>query len=258
MGMISNAEIIEFVEQNISVFHDRQLEVLKELQLRSVLERKNPYLFRAKNLVIASDLVKYITDAFLVSREETNFGEFLERFAIFVCGKVYGGWKSSNVGMDLEFEKDGQYHIVSIKSGPNWGNSDQINRMSTNFYNLTQTLRASNPGIQVIAVNGCCYGKDARPEKKGRVKDENGRVIDTVPYLKLCGQRFWTYISGLESLYTDIVEPLGHRAKEKNEIFQHAYGSIINRFTQEFIAEFCYPDGAIRWDELVRLSSGKE
>jgi len=257
MGTISNAEITQFVEQNISVYHDKQLKELESLQLRSVLGRKNPYLFRAKNLVIASDIVRYITDAFLVSREETNFGEFLEQLAIFVCSQVYGGWKSKNVGMDLEFDKDGEHHIISIKSGPKWGNSDQINKMSINFHNLTQTLRATNPALPVISVNGCGYGKDSRPEKIGKLRNEQGQVIGEVPYLKLCGQRFWTYISGVDSLYTDIVEPLGHRAKEKNAAFQQVHGNIINRFTQEFISEFCNPDGAIKWDVLVKLSSGK-
>jgi len=257
MRTISNSEIAQFVEQNIGIFHDKQLEELQKLKLHAVLRRKNPYLFRAKNLVIASDVVKYITDAFLVSREETNFGEFLERLAIFVCSSVYGGWKSGNVGMDLEFEKDGQYHIVSIKSGPNWGNSDQINKMTINFHNLTQTLRAKNPALDIVSVNGCCYGRDSRPNKVGKLKDERGKIIGQVPYLKLCGQRFWTYISTIESLYTDIVEPLGHRAKQKNETFQQAYGSIINRFTQEFIADFCHQDGTIEWDKLVRLSSEK-
>jgi hypothetical protein len=257
MGTISNVEIADFVEQNIGIFHDKQLEELQKLQLRAILGRKNPYIFRAKNLVIASDIVKYITDAFLVSREETNFGDFLERLAIFVCSKVYGGWKSANIGIDLEFEKEGQYHIVSIKSGPNWGNSDQINKMAINFHNLTRNLFTENPTLHVVALNGCCYGKDSCPKKEGKLRNEQGEVIGKVPYLKLCGQRFWTYISGIDSLYTDIVEPLGHRAKEKNEIFQQAYGNIINRFTQEFISEFCYENGGIKWADLVKLSSGK-
>lgn len=257
MGTITNVEIAEFVEENIGIFHDKQLEELQKLELHAILKRKNPYLFRAKHLVIASDVVRYITDAFLVSREETNFGKFLEQLAIFVCGRVYGGWKSANVGMDLEFEKDGKHHIVSIKSGPHWGNSDQITNMSANFHKLIQALRTQNPALQVVAINGCCYGKDARPNKVKRLKGEQGEIIGEVPYLKLCGQQFWAYISGIESLYTDIVEPLGYRAKQKNDAFQLAYGNIINRFTQEFISEFCEPDGAIKWDVLVKLSSGK-
>ena len=67
------------------------------------------------------------------SQEETLFGSFLEGVAIFVCGKTFDGFKSKRVGLDLEFMRDGRYYIVSIKSGPKWANSDQINRMKTNF-----------------------------------------------------------------------------------------------------------------------------
>ena len=31
-------------------------------------------------------------------------------------------------GIDLEFDKDGVRYIVTIKSGPNWGNSSQIGK----------------------------------------------------------------------------------------------------------------------------------
>ncbi|MCB1935052.1 MAG: hypothetical protein KDF59_03835 [Nitrosomonas sp.] len=31
---------------------------------------------------------------------------------------------------------------------------------------------------------------------------------------KYCGQQFWEFISGTSNLYTDIIEPLGHEAKE--------------------------------------------
>jgi hypothetical protein len=146
--------------------------------------------------------------------------------------------------MDLEFEKEGVYYIVSIKSGPHWGNSDQINRMKQNFAALRERLLERNPALSVVAVNGCCYGRNSKPDKG--------------TYQKLCGQEFWTLISGMESLYTDIVEPLGHRAKEKNDAFLAEYEKIVNRFTLEFIATFCDSDGAIRWDEVVRLSSGKQ
>ena len=80
---ITYEEIAAFVENNISLFHEKQIEELKKLSLVKVLSRKNPYLFRAKNLNIAGELVKYLLDAFLISQEETNFGDFLERLAIF-------------------------------------------------------------------------------------------------------------------------------------------------------------------------------
>lgn len=244
MDTISTEEIAKSVEDNIQLFHEKQLDKLKRLKLLNVLSRKNPYLFRAKHLIVATDLVKYLLDAFLVSQEETNFGVFLEELAIFICSRVYGGAKSKNTGMDLEFEKEGIFYIVSIKSGPNWGNSDQINRMKQNFQTLRERLVENGGRVNIIAVNGCCYGRDDNPDKG--------------TYLKLCGQRFWTLISGIETLYTDIIEPLGHKAKEKNESFAEEYGKLINRFTHDFMTQFCDANGAILWDEVVKLSSAEQ
>jgi hypothetical protein len=90
-----------------------------------------------------------------------------------------------------------------------------------------------------VAVNGCCYGRDDSPDKGD--------------YLKLCGQRFWEFISGDEHLYTEIIDPLGHKAKEKNEKFFIEYTKVINRFTLEFSKEYCSRDGAILWNKLVQL-----
>ena len=98
--------------------------------------------------------------------------------------------------------------------------------------------------MNVIAVNGCCYGKN--------------RVPDKGDYLKLCGQEFWSFISGNDNLYTDIIEPLGHKAKEKNNLFTQEYARVINQFTLEFITTFCDSKGNIRWEEIVRFNARKE
>ena len=243
MGNISKNEIIRFIEPNIQQFHTRRLGNLLALQLKKILSRKNPYLFKAKNQNTAHDLVKAILDAHLSSQEEGIFGGFLEELAVFICGRVYRGKKSSAEGIDLEFEKDGTSYLVSIKSGPNWGNSRQIARMKDDFKRAKRIRGTNTKGIRAVAMNGCCYGKDDNPDKGD--------------YLKFCGQRFWEFISGDENLYTDIIEPLGHKAKEKNDQFQVEYAKVINKFTLEFSKEYCAPDGSILWNNLVRFNSGK-
>ena len=142
MGKVSRADIAGFIEPNIKSYHKRRLEKLLKLKLKlsNVLQRKNPYLFRAKSLDTAHDLVKSILDAFLSSQEEGIFGDFLEELAIFICGKKYNGKKSSSEGIDLEFESDGNRYIVSIKSGPNWGNSAQIKKMRDHFRRAKKIL----------------------------------------------------------------------------------------------------------------------
>ena len=158
-------EVFQYVEENIDDFHSRKLQSLNKLKLRNVLKRKNPYLFKAKN-VVPQDLTKGILDAHLSSQEETIFGEFLEGLAIFVCNKVWDGRKSSAEGIDLEFERDGNHYIVSVKSGPNWGNSSQIKRMKNNFKKAKRILRTSGAKTpHIVAINGCCYGRNKSQDK---------------------------------------------------------------------------------------------
>lgn len=217
---------------------------MKKLKLKDVLKRKNPYLFKVKNIITAGDFVKTILDAFLSSQEESLFGGFLEELAIYTCNHVYNGNKSSSEGIDLEFVKDNAKYIVAIKSGPNWGNSSQIKRMIDNFKKAKRILGTNtSASSNVIAVNGCCYGKD--------------NAIDKGDYLKLCGQRFWAFVSGNENLYTELIEPLGHNAKEKNEQFVEEYSKVINKFSHEFIEMFCDLTGAILWEKVIQFNSGK-
>ena len=57
-------------------------------------------------------------------------------------------------------------------------------------------------------------------------------------------------------MYKEIIEPLGHKAKERNEQFAEAYARMINRFTIEFGKRFCKENGAIDWAKLVEFNSG--
>ncbi len=243
MKQLNLSDAVKFVETHIGAFHQRRADSLQRLKLTDILKRKNPYLFRAKNILTAQDLVKSLLDAHLSSQEEAIFGEFLEQLAIFVCGKTLGGRKSSAEGIDLEFTKDGVAYIVSIKSGPNWGNSSQVKKMAESFKKAQKILRSSNPRLNVQAVNGCCYGRESHPNKGD--------------YWKLCGQEFWEFISGNSRLYLEIIEPLGHKAKERNEEFEREYGRILNVFSNEFYRLFC-KDGKINWEALVKFNSGRK
>ncbi len=242
-NLLKIEDITNYVEQNIDKFHAKRLEKLENLNFVKVLKRKNPYLYKAKNILYAQDFVKNLLDAFLQSQEETLFGDFIEGVAIFVCKKVFNGYKSKKLeGIDLEFVKDGIVYIVEIKSGPNWGNSSQIKKMKDNFESAKNILKSEDNDLEVIAINGCCYGIENQPNKGS--------------YFKYCGQEFWQLISNNENLYIDIIEPLGYKAKEKNEEFSFAYAKIVNKFTLQFIQDFCN-DGSINWQKIVELNSKK-
>ena len=40
-----------YVEQNIGGFHKSRLDSLRKLKLEDILKRKNPYLYKAKNIL---------------------------------------------------------------------------------------------------------------------------------------------------------------------------------------------------------------
>ena len=235
------SDIESFIDKRINIFFEEILNLIRNLTLSDILININPYLVFIKSSLIVGELIKNSINHFLLSQEETIFGNFMEDLAIFVCNKVYGAKKSELTGIDLEFERDGIIYIVEIKAGWNWGNSSQIKQMKINFNNAKNLLEKQT-GKQVIAVNGCCFGKL--------------RKIDKGAYLKLCGQRFWELISGNEQLYIDIIEPIGHKAREKNEEFINEYSRILNIFTLEFSKEFC-DDGFINWEKLLQFNSGK-
>ncbi|GMT42583.1 MAG: hypothetical protein IEMM0002_0994 [bacterium] len=241
MKEVDLVEIKEFVNSNINSFHQNKIKSLAGLNLDNILRKKNPYLFKAKNVTLASELIQGILDAYLSSSEEKLFGDFLEDLAIFIAHKTCGGRKSAATGIDLEFNRQNIHYLVSIKSGPNWGNSGQQNKQEEDFKTAQKVLKQSNHTKNVQTVLGICYG---------RVKTSFVRG-----YLKVVGQNFWYFISGNENLYTGIIEPLGYKSKKHNDKFKKERNGITNLFTEEFFKKFC-DNGKISWGKLVKFNSG--
>lgn len=241
MKTISLEEVREFVNHHIGEFHESRISRVRTIKLKDVLQKKNPYLFRAKNILTAQRLIESLLQAYLSSSEEELFGEFLEELAIFIAGKALNGRKSPGTGIDLEFTKDGVVYLLSIKSGVNWGNSSQYAALRDRFKKAVQVLKQSKSVKSVQPVLASCYGKR--------------KTVNNGDYLRICGQEFWYFISGNKNLYTDIIEPLGHQAKQHNQHYEEELAAVINKFTADFSKEFC-EDGRIDWNKLVHFNSG--
>lgn len=233
-----------YVAENIHTFHEARLNKLNTLKLMNLLKKKNPYLYRAQNLNTPQAVVEALASAFMVSAEETMFGDWLEQLAIFVAHKVYGGYKSTSEGIDLEMDRDGIHYVVSVKSGPNWSNSSSMKKLLDNFARAKRVYRTSGNKLPCEAVEGCCYGSDRKPDKTS--------------HLKLCGERFWAFISGSTTMYCDIIEPIGTDARKHNEDYARQYAKMITRFTKDFANSYCNSDGSIDWEKIVKLNSGIE
>lgn len=236
----------------IGPFYKTRLDSLHSAKLTTIFKRKNPYLFKAKNIETAGDLAKNVLDAFLSSQEETIFGDLLENLAVHICRQVFSGRKAEEGryrSVDLIFERDKKIYIVSIKSGPNWGNSDQVNAMRRNFKKARQIIRTELGKKDIVSVNGCMYGRDNQPHK---VNKRNPGLS----YYKICGQPFWELISGDKELYKTIIQPLDKEAKKRDKIFKGLYVKKVNEMTRDIVNHFC-TDNVLDWDKIVEYVSKK-
>lgn len=187
--------------------------------------------------------MKGIVDAFLISQEETMFGNLLEGFAIYVSSVLDGGRKSDLKSVDLEFQREGVYYIVGIRSGTNRANSDQVNRMRDNFKAARPILQERGIMGEIVAINGCIYGKDCHPFKQ-HADPENS-------YYKYAGQVFWHFISGDDNLCREIIAPIDKEARQKDETFKKAYAAKVNEMTQDCTSSFMTADNQIDWLKLI-------
>lgn len=252
MKKLNYEKLNTFITSDVIVpFYQIRLERLTSAKLSDIARRKNPYLFKAKNIETAGDLAKGILDAFLSSQEETIFGDLMESLAIHICSRVFGGKKAEQGtyrSVDLIFERDSRTYIVGIKSGPNWGNSDQVSIMRRNFKKAKILMKAGAGKKDLVSVNGCMYGKDNVPHKVSKDPD--------LSYYKICGQAFWELVSGDDQLYKKLIQPLDKEAKKRDEEFKKLYVNKINEMTKDVVDLF-YTKSNLDWDKIIEYVSKK-
>ena len=239
---IDLAQLREFIHDELHRFQESKLNKLNGLDLVKIIKRKNPYLYRYKNFGALEDLVKALVDATLSSSDETLFGVILERVAIKVCEQSFGGRKSMVEGIDLEFDRDNIRYIVSIKSGPNWGNSDQKKRMKQHFTQAHRIFQQGGYSQLVRAIEGCCYGQTSRMFNQG-------------DYQKLCGREFWQLISGNRAMYQVVLDLIAEASKDNGRTYKCEYDMTIMRITEELSSIYMDFNGDIDWSKILEKNS---
>lgn len=230
-------ELEALIAKCLHDFYNRRTKRIQELKLKEFLGKKNPYLYRAIGTEKASEIVEDILRAFISSSDEGIFGDaFFEPIAKLASIGVV----SPSEGIDIAIETKDRYTAIAVKSGTNWGNKDQLKKQNENFIALQDRLFKIHKQFDPVIGHG--YGR-----KKGKPK---GKI-----YRNVSGQAFWTEITGDPDFYLKLIrlmkdEPQKHKVKYKK-----SWDGAINRFTGEFITEFCFPDGSINWEKLVQLVS---
>jgi hypothetical protein len=226
------------IERCLQDFYERRLKKLEELRLSDVLLRKNPYLFKALATEKASDIVEQILRAYIDASDETIFGDaFFEP----VARMVSGGKASDAEGADIVIEGQKRVVAIALKSGPNIYNSSQKKRQSEEFAAVRNRLYKLQKQFDPIL--GHAYG---------RVKTEpTGNRI----YRDRSGQAFWTEITGDPDFYLKIIRLMKDTPIKHKEKYTSTWNALVNRFTVEFARDFCFTNGHINWEKLVRFVS---
>ncbi len=221
-------------------FYESRLEGLGKLSLQKVLSKKNPYLYRALGVEKAAEIVEQILTAYVGSSDETIFGNtFFEPIAILASGAKV----AESEGVDFTVETKDRFLAVAVKSGPNWGNADQHKRQSTNFDALRKRLYKIQKQFDPLC--GQAYGK------------QSSEPTDNSRFRRRSGQAFWEEITGDSDFYLKLVRLMKDIPAKNRPKYRKLWDQAVNRFTANFITDFCRASGEIDWEKLVAFTSAK-
>ena len=231
-------ELQTLISKCLQGFYERRVRKLEKLRLKDFLRRKNPYLFKALGTQKAQDIIEPLLTAYIGASDETMFGEaFFEPIArIAVGAKV-----SDAEGVDFIIESEDRFLAVALKSGPNIYNASQKKRQSQEFSALRNRLYKLHK--QFDPMLGHAYGRARTEASKDLV------------YRRRSGQAFWAEITGDPDFYLKLVRLMKEEPSKHKQKYAPAWDAAVNRFTAEFIEDFCFPNGHIDWEKLVRFVS---
>ena len=236
--MIDSQALEKKIAELLDDFYKRRISKIQTLRLKDTLKRKNPYLFRAIGTQKASDIVEQILRAYISSSDEGIFGDaFFEPLAKFVSG----GHVAPSEGVDIAIETETTYKAIAVKSGTSVFNAQSKKRQAEDFRSLANRLRKIQKHFDPIV--GYAYGK------------KNQRKADA-EFRELAGQAFWEELTGDPDFYLKIIRLMKDYPQKHLPEYQQAWDAAVNRFSREFIQEFCFEDGTIDWEKLTRFNSG--
>lgn len=234
--------VVSAIASALETFYNTLIEKIDKLDIMKVMKRKNPYLYRAKAMENASEIVESVLSAFVSSSEETIFGNcFFEPIAI----AASGGNKALAEGIDIMIQDNASntMYAVAVKSGPSVFNADSKKRQEQNFTAASKLARQAKARYE--AYIGYCYGK----------KKDSGRGKPKM-YQELAGKRFWAELTGDDNFYIKIIDFMGTLPEQYVASYKESYNRAFNRLVREFSNDFCKEDGSIDWEKLVEFNSG--
>lgn len=240
---VDNDAVVRAIAAALEEFYANLIKKIDGIDINKIMRRKNPYLYRAKAMQNASEIVESVLSAFVSSSEETIFGNcFFEPLAI----AASGGQKALAEGVDIMVQDNDEnvIYAVAVKSGPSVFNADSKKRQEQNFNAASKLAKQAKARFEPII--GYSYGK----------KKTTGKGAPKI-YQELAGKEFWEKLTGDEDFYIHIIGYMGTLPEQYVEEYKSSYNKAANRLVREFSINFCNEDGSINWEKLVEFNSGK-
>lgn len=233
--------IIKAIATALEEFYTALINKVDKLNIKSIIKRKNPYLFRAKAMNGAAQIIDAILAAFVSSSEETIFGNvFFEPIATAAAR----GQKALAEGVDIMIERENTVYAVAVKSGTSVFNASSKKKQEQNF--MAAQKLAQQAKKRFVPIIGYSYGK----------KKVTDRGLPKF-YAELAGQEFWAELTGDDQFYIKLIRFMDTLPEKYVADFDESYQRAANRLVKEFTNEFCLEDGMIDWEKLVAFNSGK-
>lgn len=230
------------IAEALESFYKSLIAKIDSININDIIKSKNPYLYRAKAMNKAYDIINSILQAFVSSSEETIFGNvFFEPLAI----AASNGKKSLAEGVDIDISDDSAklQYAIAVKSGTSVFNADSKKRQADNFARARKL--AAQGHYNFSAIVGYAYG----------TKQESDRGSAKI-YIELAGEEFWTMLTGDKDFYKKIITFMGELPEKYVDDYNVSYDKACNRLVRDFSREFCNEDGSIDWEKLVDFNSG--
>lgn len=226
-------------------FHSRRVATLDSIELTTMLNRKNPFLYRAIGINNAQEIVTGIIRSFISSSDETNFGiDFFEPLAEYVATEAHKGQSGCSVvtaagaGVDLQITTPDGIRLYAIKSGTNVFNSQSKKKQAEEFDAARK--RMAKTGKAIVPIVGYGYGR-----KNG----DSGRFIE------MSGQALWADLSGDPHMYIRIIQAMNDLPIQLGSDIATAFDRATNRCTRELLDNFSGEDGELDWGDILEYGS---
>lgn len=250
--MISAAKLQARIAELLEEFYKRRQAKLSELKLLEILRRKNPYLYRARGVKSAAEIVQEMLEAFVTSSDEGIFGDcFFEPLA------KWAAMESNNDGtgrvivttaeapsVDVIIQDAVSYIAVAVKSGTSVFTHMSRQKQEEDFASLRARVAKLKKHYEPVVAY--CYGRKAQRENTA------------APFTEVAGQACWERLTGEPDFYIRIVEVMKDIPERYVPTFRQELVKAENRLVKEFSIHFVDVDGGIDWKKLVQFNSGKE